>query len=208
MNNNLICSNCGASNYSDSVFCSNCGKQLVNNSVQSNNIVNNQTNSINSSEGNILGILSLALFKILKLLFICPLVSRGIFLLAITYNMFFLKYDLVTGGTSGLAIIINHLFDIDPALFIFVVEIFLLILSFILLGAKRTDCVGNLKFAGSPLPLDANKKQEITSAIGNKKVFLISSTHHNEEEQFALHLKELKRIVEDVKEIIENGKMA
>lgn len=62
MNNNMICSNCGASNYSDSVFCSNCGKQLVNNSVQSNNNVNNQTNSINSSEGNILGILSLALF--------------------------------------------------------------------------------------------------------------------------------------------------
>ncbi len=67
-----------------------------------------------------------------------------------------------------------------------------------LLGAKKTDCVGNLKFAGIPLPVDTNKKQEIASAIGNKKVFLISSTHHNEEEQFALHLKELKRIVEDV----------
>ena len=50
----------------------------------------------------------------------------GVFILAVTYNLFFLEYELVTGGTSGLAIIINHLFEIDPALFIFIVEIFLI----------------------------------------------------------------------------------
>ena len=67
-----------------------------------------------------------------------------------------------------------------------------------ILGAKKTDCVGNLKFSGIPLPVDQQKKQEILTAIGNKKTFLLSSTHHNEEEQFSHHLKELKRIVEDV----------
>ena len=46
----------------------------------------------------------------------------GVFILSVTYNLFFLRYELVTGGTSGLAIIINHLFDIDPALFIFIIE--------------------------------------------------------------------------------------
>ncbi len=72
----------------------------------------------------------------------------GVFILAVTYNLFFLKYDLVTGGTSGLAIIINHVFNIDPALFIFIVEIFLLTLSFFLLGPKQTGMtiLGSLLF--------------------------------------------------------------
>ena len=72
----------------------------------------------------------------------------GVFILAVTYNIFFLKYELVTGGTSGLAIIMNHLFGIEPALFIFIVEIFLLILSFVLLGTKQTGMtiLGSLLF--------------------------------------------------------------
>lgn len=92
----------------------------------------------------------------------------GVFLLAITYNMFFLKYDLVTGGTSGLAIIINHLFDIDPALFIFIVEIFLLILSFILLGTKRTGMtiLGSLLF-----PFFISLTSNICSLIADKVVY-------------------------------------
>lgn len=72
----------------------------------------------------------------------------GVFILAVTYNLFFLKYELVTGGTSGLAIIINKLFGIEPALFIFIAEIFLLILSFLLLGPKQTGMtiLGSLLF--------------------------------------------------------------
>lgn len=92
----------------------------------------------------------------------------GVFLLAITYNMFFLEYDLVTGGTSGLAIIINHLFDIDPALFIFIIEIFLLILSFILLGAKRTGMtiLGSLLF-----PFFISLTSNICSFIADKVIY-------------------------------------
>ena len=92
----------------------------------------------------------------------------GVFLLAITYNMFFLEYDLVTGGTSGLAIIINHLFDIDPALFIFIIEIFLLILSFILLGTKRTGMtiLGSLLF-----PFFISLTSNICSFIADKVVY-------------------------------------
>lgn len=72
----------------------------------------------------------------------------GVLLLAVTYNVLLLPYDLVTGGTSGIAIIINHLFDISPALFIFLVEIVLLILSFFLLGPKKTGMtiIGSLLF--------------------------------------------------------------
>lgn len=70
------------------------------------------------------------------------------------------------------------------------------------LGAKNVDCFGNLKFAGMPLPIDEVKFNEIKNAIGNKKVFLISSTHSNEEEQIANYLKELYRFVDDVLVIV------
>ena len=72
----------------------------------------------------------------------------GVFIMAITYNTFLLHYEIVTGGTSGLAIIINELFNISPALFIFIVELFLLIFSFILLGTKTTGMtiIGSLLY--------------------------------------------------------------
>ena len=72
----------------------------------------------------------------------------GVFILAVTYNLFFLRYELVTGGTSGLAIIMKDLFNITPALFIFIAEIFLLTLSFFLLGPKQTGMtiLGSLLF--------------------------------------------------------------
>lgn len=72
----------------------------------------------------------------------------GVFIMAITYNTFLLHYEIVIGGTSGLAIIINELFNISPALFIFIVELFLLIFSFILLGTKTTGMtiIGSLLY--------------------------------------------------------------
>lgn len=66
------------------------------------------------------------------------------------------------------------------------------------LGAKKADCVGNLKFAGMPLPVDDGKLRELKEKIGTRPVFLLSSTHFNEEEQFAACLKELQRVVKDV----------
>lgn len=66
------------------------------------------------------------------------------------------------------------------------------------LGAKKVDCVGNLKFAGMPLPIDEIKFEKIKKAVGDRKVFLVSSTHSNEEEQISEHLKELYRFFDDV----------
>ncbi len=68
----------------------------------------------------------------------------------------------------------------------------------LLLGARKADCVGNLKYAGIPLPVDKDKLSELSKAVGKRKVFLISSTHHNEEEQLAVHLPRLKEAVGDV----------
>lgn len=59
------------------------------------------------------------------------------------------------------------------------------------LGARDSTCLGNLKFAGLPIPVDAAKKNEIISQIGNRRLFCISSTHDNEEYQLGRQLPKL-----------------
>lgn len=70
----------------------------------------------------------------------------GVFLLSISYNLFILPNDLVYGGVSGIAILTKHI--IDPSLFILMVNIVLLILSFLILGKNKTlgSIVGALLF--------------------------------------------------------------
>ena len=58
----------------------------------------------------------------------------GVFLSALTFNLFYAKYNVVTGGSAGLSIIFNHLYGIDESKFILYVSLMLLILSFFLLG--------------------------------------------------------------------------
>ncbi len=62
----------------------------------------------------------------------------GIFLLALNYNLFFVRYELVTGGTSGLAIVFNKLFGWNNQIFIYIVSFILLLVSFKFLGYKET----------------------------------------------------------------------
>lgn len=62
----------------------------------------------------------------------------GIFLLAMCYHLFLLPNEFITGGTNGLAIIFNKLFNIDPTVFLYISRMVLLIISFICLGYKKT----------------------------------------------------------------------
>ena len=59
------------------------------------------------------------------------------------------------------------------------------------LGAQKAECFGNIKYAGMPLPVDEAKLQKVKENIGDRPLFLISSTHHNEEEQLAIHFDSL-----------------
>ncbi len=68
----------------------------------------------------------------------------------------------------------------------------------VLLGAPKADCVGNLKFAGMPLPVDEDKLNVLKIQIGDRPVFLLSSTHNDEEERFAQYLHWLKDSIHDV----------
>jgi len=62
----------------------------------------------------------------------------GVLLSALSFNLFFSKYNIVTGGSGGLSIIFNHLYGIDESKFILCVSLVLLVLSFFLLGLKKT----------------------------------------------------------------------
>ena len=59
------------------------------------------------------------------------------------------------------------------------------------LGAKDAMCLGNLKYAGLPIPVDEEKKKEIQDEIGERPVWLVSSTHNDEEAKIGRYLKEL-----------------
>ena len=70
------------------------------------------------------------------------------------------------------------------------------------LGAKKVDCVGNLKYAGMPLDVDKAKLEELKEKVKNRRVLVLSSTHNNEEEQFADHLRHLQDFVSNVLVIV------
>ncbi len=60
------------------------------------------------------------------------------------------------------------------------------------LGARTTMCLGNLKYAGLPLPIDRDKKDELVKQIGKRTLWLASSTHDDEELRIAKVHKRLR----------------
>ena len=62
----------------------------------------------------------------------------GCFLLAFAFNVFFSSYNIVTGGVSGIAIVVNHVFGISTSAFIFISYVILLLISYVILGKEMT----------------------------------------------------------------------
>jgi uncharacterized membrane-anchored protein YitT (DUF2179 family) len=62
----------------------------------------------------------------------------GVTLLALNYNLFLVPNSLVIGGTSGLAIIFQKLWGLNPQIFLYIASIILIIISFIFLGKEET----------------------------------------------------------------------
>ncbi len=65
-------------------------------------------------------------------------VILGLFLVAVAFNVFLSPYNLVAGGVSGFAIIIRSLFQINESITIYLINIFLVLMSFRLLGKDKT----------------------------------------------------------------------
>ena len=74
--------------------------------------------------------------KLIRRIFILCL---SLFVSALIFNFFQRSTRLVTGGTSGIAIITEYIFGFDPSTVILVVSVILLILSFLLLGVEQTS---------------------------------------------------------------------
>lgn len=62
----------------------------------------------------------------------------GTFLTAAAFNLFLLPRKIVTGGVSGLSIVIESLFKIEPSVFILIANVILIAMSFICLGKEET----------------------------------------------------------------------
>ena len=95
----------------------------------------------------------------------------GIFIYAVGYNLFLKQNNIVAGGISGISIITQNI--IDPSIIIFVLNIFLLTLSFFLLGKKKTfnSVIGSLMY-----PLFVKLTADVVNyiSIDNSDLLLIA----------------------------------
>lgn len=65
-----------------------------------------------------------------------------LFIAALNFNLILKQLNLVAGGTQGLAIIINHIFKLNPALIILIINIIMLVTSYFKL--PRTTTYGTI----------------------------------------------------------------
>ncbi len=57
---------------------------------------------------------------------------------ALVFNLLLLPINLVAGGVNGIATITHYLYDMDPAIIIFLISFACVIISFLYLGKERT----------------------------------------------------------------------
>jgi uncharacterized membrane-anchored protein YitT (DUF2179 family) len=86
--------------------------------------------------------------------------SIALFVSALCFNLFISPINLVSGGTSGLSIVIRELFGIEASISIFVLSIICFLLSYFYLDAINSIAA---LFAGIIYPLFI----KATSSIGN-----------------------------------------
>lgn len=74
-------------------------------------------------------------YKRIALLFIALLIS------AVLYNLLILPLNLVVNGTSGIATITKYVYDIDPAIMMFLLYAFFTLISYMYLGREKTRVI-------------------------------------------------------------------
>lgn len=85
------------------------------------------------------------------------LITISLVLSAIVYNLFLLPLSIVSGGTSSIGTIVYHLYNIDPAITIFLISGLCSLLGFMYLGKERT--MGTiLACIAYPLIIEATSK--------------------------------------------------
>ena len=97
----------------------------------------------------------------------------ALFISAISYNLLIYPTKIVSGGTSGLSIIVEYLFQIPPSIFILTANVLILIISFVTLGVEKSSGSVISTFV---YPLFVDLTSGITSilSIENNDMILIS----------------------------------
>lgn len=98
------------------------------------------------------------------------MLSFGCFIVALAFNVFFLQYGIVCFGVSGVSIILNC-FGIDPATFILIANIVLLVISYFTLGFEETK---NSLFGSLIYPLFVNLTASIVPYFDVSNLELIA----------------------------------
>lgn len=93
----------------------------------------------------------------------------GLFILAIAYNVFFLRQNLIYGGSGGIATLFKDF--LDPSITIFIIQIIALILAFIFLDKNKAinSVVGSLLY-----PLFVNLTSNINISIPKDDIMLVA----------------------------------
>lgn len=95
----------------------------------------------------------------------------GCFIISLSYNIFIASNQLVPGGVGGIAVILNNLFQISNSLTILIMNIFLLILSYLLLGKEKTKAtlLGTILF---PLFIKLTEHANVWILVDTSKILL------------------------------------
>ncbi len=74
----------------------------------------------------------------------CAIFIWGVLIYAMAFSIFFSPCNIVTGGTTGLSLIIRDIFGIDTSSFVFIISGILLVIGYFLLGKINTikTCFG------------------------------------------------------------------
>lgn len=96
----------------------------------------------------------------------------GCLIVAFSFNLFFLRYDIVCFGISGISIVLSK-FGINPSIFIMIANLVLLVISYLFLGIDdvKNQIVGALIY-----PVFISLTEKITNMIdlGNLEFIIIA----------------------------------
>ena len=76
------------------------------------------------------------------------MIILGCLISAFSFNIFMVPYNILPGGVSGISLIVNHFIHIDKAIFILIVSLILLLVSYFTLGKEITykSIIGSILF--------------------------------------------------------------
>lgn len=101
------------------------------------------------------------------------LLCLGLFIVSFAFNLFCLPNNLVSGGVSSLSIVVEKKLGISPSIFVLCANIFLLCISYLFLGKRKTihSATGALLF---PLFIELTSYITKYIQVENNQLLLIT----------------------------------